>query len=231
MKAMILAAGFGSRLMPITRDIPKPLIEIDGRPVIEYALLALKKAGVRSVVINLHHLGDMIRQRLGDGSGLGLELRYSFEPEIQGTAGALLWARPLLDEPFYLINSDILFDIDLAILPRLLDDRNADAVMVLYRAREEQADIANIYIDGRGYIKSLFEPSPGASPYIFTGIQFLKPSVMDYIPQRVTRPSTTLHMYPEMLKNNRPIAGHIHSGLWMDIGDAERLRLARGLRR
>ncbi len=215
--------------MPLTRDLPKPLIDIDGRPVIEYTLIALKKAGVRSVIINLHYLGDAIRQRLGDGSGLGLDLHYSYEPEIQGTAGALLWARSLLDGPFYLINSDILFDADLSLLPRLLHDRDADAVMVLYKAKQGQEDIANVYLDGNGYVKSLFKPYPGTVPYLFTGIQFLKPTVMDYIPRTLPRPSTTLHMYPEMLRNGRPIAGLVHEGLWLDIGSMDRLKLAHSL--
>lgn len=229
MKAMILAAGFGTRLKPITESIPKPLTEINGKPVIEHTLLALKKAGVKSVVINLHHLGDMIEDRLGDGSAYGLNIHYSHESEIRGTAGALLWAQPVLNEPFYLINSDILFDIDLAILPKILHDRNADAVMVLYKAKQEDMNIANIYIDRQGYIKSLFTPYPDTAPYIFTGIQFLKPSVIDYIPKNLATPSTTIHMYPEMLKKNRPIAGHVHNGLWMDIGNVDRLGIARRL--
>jgi mannose-1-phosphate guanylyltransferase len=229
MKAMILAAGFGTRLKPITESIPKPLVEVNGRPVIEHTLLALKKAGVKSVVINLHHLGNMIEDRLGDGSAYGLDIHYSYEPEIKGTAGALLWVRTALDEPFYLINSDILFDIELTVLPKLLDDRNADALMVLYKATRENMNMANIYMDRQGYVKSLFTPYPDTTPYIFTGIQFLKPSVIDYIPKHLATPSTTMHMYPEMLKKNRPIAGHIHSGLWMDIGHTDRLGTARRL--
>ncbi len=229
MKAMILAAGFGTRLKPITESIPKPLVDINGKPVIEHTLAALKKAGVKSVIINLHHLGEMIREKLGNSSIQGIDLHYSYEPEIQGTAGALLWAKKFLDEPFYLINSDILFDIDLSLLPPLLNDRGADAVMVLYKAKQNEVNIANIYLDRKGYIKSLFTPSPDTSPYIFTGIQFVKPSVMDYIPVNIKQPSTTVHMYPGLLKNNGLIAGYVHNGLWIDIGKIDRLELARRL--
>ncbi len=227
MKAMILAAGFGTRLKPITESIPKPLVEINGKPVIEYTLDALKKAGVKSVVINLHHLGALIEDRLGDGSAYGLDIRYSHEPVIKGTAGALLWARHMLDEPFYLINGDILFDIDLAILPQRMHTKNADALMVLYKATPQDMNIANIYLDGQAYVKSLFTPFPDTTPYIFTGIQILKPEAISYIPGNLHQPSTTMHLYPEMLRSKRLIAGYVHSGLWIDIGSSDRLELAR----
>ncbi len=227
LKAMILAAGYGTRLRPVTNNVPKPLIKINGKPVIEHTLNVLKKAGVKTVVINLYYLGDKIARRLGDGAGLGLNILYSYEPEIKGTAGALLWAKSMLNEPFYLINGDILFDMDLSALPSLLRGRNADAVMVLYKPKSEEHKIANIYLDKNGYVKSLFKPCRGASPYIFTGIQLLKPDAIDCIPKGISQPSTTLHMYPEMLKRGRLIAGYVHRGLWMDIGSIKKLELAK----
>lgn len=229
MKAMILAAGFGTRLKPVTENIPKPLIEINGKPVIAYTLDSLKKAGVSAVVINLHHLGNRIEERLGDGSAYGLDIRYSYEPEIKGTAGALLWARRMLDEPFYLINGDVLSDIDLSLLPQLLQSKNADAVMVLSEAGPGEADIAHIYMDGQAYVKSLFTPSPGTAPYVFTGIQLLQPGALRYIPKNLDQPSTTMHMYPAMLRDGRLIAGHVHNGLWIDIGSPDRLERAKRL--
>lgn len=229
MKAMILAAGFGTRLRPITETTPKPLIEINGKPVIVHSLDALKKAGIKDVVINLHHLGDTLREQLGDGSRFGLTIQYSPEPEIKGTGGALLQAMEFLNEPFYLINGDILFDLDLTVLPLLLRYKGADAVMVLYRANNDQADIANIYADRQGYVRSLFTPYPDCSPYIFTGIQFLKPGVISYIPEQIRQPSTTMHMYPGMLHDGKLIAGYIHNGLWIDIGNPKSLERAKGL--
>ena len=227
MKAMILAAGFGTRLRPITGTIPKPLIEIKGKPVIEYTLEALRKAGIKDVVINLHHLGDMIRQRLGNGSQFGLSIRYSEEPEIKGTGGALLLARKYLTEPFYLINGDILFDLDLTVLPPFLKEKGADAVMVLYRANHEQADSAHVYRDRDGYVRSLFKPLPDTVPSIFTGIQLLKPDAIDYIPENIYQPSTTMHMYPGMLGDKRLIAGYLHNGFWIDIGNPKDLEHAK----
>jgi NDP-sugar pyrophosphorylase family protein len=206
MKAMILAAGFGMRLRPLTQIIPKPLIDINGKPVIVYTLEALKQAGVKDVVINLHHLGQMIKQTLGNGSKFGMNIQYSPEIEIQGTGGALLHARRFLNEPFYLINGDILFDLDLRILPSILKEKGAQAV-----------------------ICSLFTPLPDTVPYIFTGIQFLKPEAISYIPTNIKQPSTTIHMYPGMLNDGKIIAGYIHNGLWIDIGTPQNLEIAKRL--
>ena len=192
-----------------------------------HTLDALKKAGVQDVVINLHHLGDMIRQRLGDGSQFGLSIQYSPEPEIQGTGGALLLARKFLTEPFYLINGDILFDLDLAVLPPLLKEKGADAVMVLYLATREQSDIANVFMDRDGYVRGLFKQPPDTVPSIFTGIQFLTPDAINYIPENIHQPSTTMHMYPGMLGNKRLIAGYLHNGLWIDIGNPKDLEHAK----
>jgi NDP-sugar pyrophosphorylase family protein len=229
MKAMILAAGFGMRLRPLTQIIPKPLIDINGKPVIVYTLEALKQAGVKDVVINLHHLGQMIKQTLGNGSKFGMNIQYSPEIEIQGTGGALLHARRFLNEPFYLINGDILFDLDLRILPSILKEKGAHAVMVLYKAGVGQSSFANIYINKQGYVCSLFTPLPDTVPYIFTGIQFLKPEAISYIPTNIKQPSTTIHMYPGMLNDGKIIAGYIHNGLWIDIGTPQNLEIAKRL--
>ncbi len=229
MKAMILAAGFGVRLKPITDIIPKPLIKIKDKPVIEYVLEQVKNAGIHDVIINLHHLGDMIKFTLGNGERFGLSLHYSYEPEIKGTAGALLWAKKFLDEPFFLINGDILFNVALSILPQILNNKHADAVMVVHPADETEHKISNVFIDKQGYVKSLFKPYPETRSYVFTGIQLLKPDALNYIPENVKQPSTTTHMYPEMLKHGSLIACYIHDGLWIDIGDTKRLGYARNV--
>ncbi|MGB9736328.1 MAG: nucleotidyltransferase family protein [bacterium] len=229
MKAMILAAGFGIRLRPLTETTPKPLIEINGKPIILYTLEALKKAGVRDIVINLHHLGYKIRQTLGNGSQFDVNIQYSDEPEIMGTAGALLLARKFLTEPFYLINADILFDLNLTILPSMLIEKNADAVMVLCKAKQDQKALANVYMDTHGYVRSLFKAYPGADAYIFTGIQFLKPNVIEHIPVDIKQPSTTMHMYPDMIRKGKLIAGYVHNGFWIDIGNPENLETAKRL--
>ena len=114
MKAMVLAAGQGTRLRPLTDTQPKALVPVGGRPMIEYCLLLLRHYGIRDIVINLHHRGEQIENRLADGCGLGLQISYSVEPELLDTGGGLLKARPFLeDDTFIVINTDVLIDLHL----------------------------------------------------------------------------------------------------------------------
>jgi NDP-sugar pyrophosphorylase family protein len=115
MKAMVLAAGQGTRLHPLTEHTPKALVPVAGRPMIEYSLLLLRRYGIRDIIINLHHLGDQIEHYLGDGKQLGLQITYSKEPELLDTGGGLLKAKPFLqDGTFVVINTDVLIDLSLS---------------------------------------------------------------------------------------------------------------------
>jgi len=119
--ALILAAGRGSRLAPLTDDIPKPLLDIHGKPLIAHQLHWLREAGITKVVINLFHLGQQIQKELGDGSAFDLDIVYSEEPQLLETGGAIAHARPLLGEdPFVLINGDIWTDFRFTDLPQTL---------------------------------------------------------------------------------------------------------------
>src|SRR5262245_7059025 len=109
MKAMILAAGLGTRLRPLTHSTPKALLLVNGRPLIYYSLKLLEKHGIREAVINLHYLGDLIQKELGDGSKFGLRIHYSWEPQILGTGGGIKKASTFLEqESFLVVNSDVL---------------------------------------------------------------------------------------------------------------------------
>ena len=111
MKAFILAAGKGKRLKPITNNIPKPLIEIKGKPLLEWSLIKLRSAGIKEIVINLHYLGDQIVDYFGNGKKLDLKINYSFEKRLLGTGGALIQGKNFLnDSPFLLISGDLWTD-------------------------------------------------------------------------------------------------------------------------
>ena len=128
MNAMILAAGRGERMRPLTDTCPKPLLEVHGKPLIVYHIEALARAGIHSVVINLCWLGQQIRQALGDGSAFGLSIRYSEEPKALETAGGIVQALDLLDDEFIVVNGDVYTDFDFT---RLMDlDNQACLVMV-----------------------------------------------------------------------------------------------------
>ena len=125
---MILAAGRGERLRPLTDTVPKSLLEVRGRPLIEHHLEALSRAGFSKIVINLSWLGNQVRDRLGDGGNFNLAIEYSDEPEALETAGGIVQALPLLGERFIVVNADIFTDYDFARLKR--SDSKAHLVLV-----------------------------------------------------------------------------------------------------
>src|SRR5215213_7974180 len=132
MKALILAAALGTRLRPLTNTIPKPLLPVGGTPLIIWNLLLLKRHGFREVVINLHHLGPLIEQALGDGSKFGLRIIYSKEPMILGTGGGIKQAEPYFSgEPVLVLNGDTLFELDLSALCAFHLERKAAGTLVL----------------------------------------------------------------------------------------------------
>ncbi|MFQ5904422.1 MAG: NDP-sugar synthase, partial [Candidatus Binatia bacterium] len=139
MKAMVFAAGYGRRLRPKTDKLPKALIPISGRPMIEYSLLLLSHFGIKEVIINLHHLGGKIEEHLGSGENLGLKICYSKEEELLDTGGGLLRARPFLEEgTFIVINSDLLIDLPFNDLCAYHLKKKATATLVL--RTDEMAD-------------------------------------------------------------------------------------------
>src|SRR5919108_2695 len=132
MKALILAAGYGTRLRPLTERIPKPLLPVAGQPILVWNLLLLKRHGITDVVINLHHLGEQIVQAIGNGSRFGMRVAYSHEPTLLGTGGGIQQAAPLLkDGPFLVVNGDTLSACDLTELIAAHRAGKASATLVL----------------------------------------------------------------------------------------------------
>jgi NDP-sugar pyrophosphorylase family protein len=132
MKAMVFAAGQDERLRPLTGKIPKALVPVAGRPMIEYPLLLLRHHGIREIIINLYHLGEQIEAYLNDGAKLGLEITYSKEQELLDTGGGLLKAKPFLqDGTFIVVNTDVLIDLPLADLIDFHRVKKATASLVL----------------------------------------------------------------------------------------------------
>lgn len=223
MHAMILAAGFGTRLQPLTNTVPKALVPVAGRPLIEYGLLLLKAHGITEVIINLHHLGEKIRAALGDGSIYGLHITYSPEDPILETGGGIKNAQPFLDgETFVVLNCDTIVDLDLGALHAFHQKNHAAATLVL-RPDPEAARYGILETDANGQVRR-FLGQPAAvseplSPYMFTGVQMLEPRIFAFMPEE--RPfSTTRETYPQMLRAGEPLYGFIHTGSWMVVDDA-----------
>ena len=224
MRAMILAAGRGTRLRPLTNTVPKALVPVAGRPLIEYGLLFLKAQGIEEVVINLHHLGEKISAALGDGSLYGLRLTYSPEDPILDTGGGIKKVQAFLDGgTFIVLNCDTILDLDLGALLAAHSHNHAAATLVL-RPDLEAARYGILETDAYGRIRRFLgqpaEVSEPLSGFMFTGLQVLEPRVFDFMPEG--KPfSTTRDTYPQMLRASEPLYGFIYTGSWMVVDSAE----------
>ncbi len=221
MKAMILAAGLGTRLRPLTKTLPKPLIPIKNRPLIYYGLDLIKRAGVDEVVINLHYLGDLIEKELGDGRKLGLKITYSREQELLGTGGGIKAAEKFLSgESFLVLNCDLLTDLDLKEVIRFHQGKQAIATMVL-RPNPGQYTKLGIDDDYRVLkIGQLVDQAVGLidDRYMFAGIQVFEPEIFDYLELKF---SSIIDADVRLIKNCEPIFGYVFDGRWEDVGDLE----------
>ncbi|WP_273203176.1 N-acetylmuramate alpha-1-phosphate uridylyltransferase MurU [Marinobacter subterrani] len=214
MKAMILAAGKGERMRPLTLTTPKPLLCAGGKPLIVHHLEHLRRAGFGEVVINLAWLGDQIEETLGNGEHFGLSLRYSPEGEPLETAGGIVRALPLLTEGesdwFLVINGDIWSDFDLA---QLVPPAQSDALLVV-------TDNPSHHPGGDfclGPESRLAESGP--EPLTFTGISLLHRRLFDGLTDQAGKLGPVLR---KAMGRGR-VAGLYHSGQWVDVGTPERL--------
>lgn len=214
---MILAAGLGRRMQPLTETCPKPLLRAGGKPLLQYHLEALASAGVSQVIINLAYLGEQIADFVGDGSHFGLQVQYSREPEPLETGGALLRALPLLGEaPFILINGDVWSDYSLRNLAERRLDADCDGLllMVTNPAFHPEGDFG---VDREGLL-SFDDKWPR---FTFAGISLLRPQLIADYPER--RDKFPLAEAFKLAIQRRRLLGEIHLGRWSDVGTPERL--------
>jgi NDP-sugar pyrophosphorylase family protein len=234
MKAMILAAGFGTRLFPLTIDRTKPAIPFLGKPLVGYVAEYVARFGFKDFIVNLHHQPDSVRQALGDGTAFGVNITYTLEePEILGTAGALDNARELLeDEPFLIVNGKIISDIDIAGAVETHRTSGALATMVLIpnvkREKFTIVETADGCVTGFGEMaKPLTEDEIRdteheiISPLMFTGIHILDPRVFEYIPPGVYS-DIVPHVYRPALERGEKIAAHVTEGNWYELSTIPR---------
>lgn len=228
MRAMILAAGYSTRLWPLTIDRAKPAIPFLNRPLVGYVAEYLSRYGYSEVLINLHHQPQSVRAALGDGSRFGVKLHYIEEPEILGTSGAWDNARSLLeDETFLAINGKIITDLDLDAALETHRRLNALATLVLKKnSRREKFSIVETrdeLITGFGGMPPPVPASDkaGDEPLMFTGIQILNPRIFQYIPRGVFSHSTT-DVYPQAIAAGERIVAHVADGNWYELSTIPR---------
>ncbi|MBX7219759.1 MAG: NDP-sugar synthase [Blastocatellia bacterium] len=215
MHAMILAAGFGTRLWPLTIDRTKPAIPVLNRPLITYSVDYLRKFGIRDVVVNLHHQGESVATALGDGSQFDCHLTYSHEADqILGTSGALDHARAYLEHgSFVVMNGKVITSIDLAAAIETHRRHQALATLVL-QPNTNRERFSMVEVDSHSRI-TRFAGFPTAQEtgecLMFTGIQILEPEIFNFIPRGVFSHSTT-DVYPKAIAAGRPVVAHIARG-------------------
>lgn len=220
-RAMVLAAGFGTRLAPLTDTIPKPLAPVAGRPFLDYVLAFLRAAGIREVVINLHHLGERIEAHVGDGSRHGLAVRYSREAAILDTAGGIKHAEALLaGESFIVANGDSLFETDLGAMVDFHRARGGIGTMAL-RADAEAAGYGVVEIDDDDRVRRLVGRPATPAParlrgFMFPGLHVLEPEIFRHIELGV--PAGIVKVtYPAILEKGIALYGWVSDGRWLNI--------------
>jgi MurNAc alpha-1-phosphate uridylyltransferase len=223
MKAFILAAGFGKRLQPLTLSTPKPMLTVKGRPLIEYHVRRLVDAGIRELVINLHHLGEQIEQYLGSGERFGASIHYSHEAQLLETAGGILNAMPLLAAaPFMVVNADIYTDYDFRWLsdrlPRNLatDDTLGHLVLVDNPPQHPGGDFSLSADKNHGFFRLDID---GGKKLTWSGISVLRPELFAGLDPG---PSALIDLFLPAISNGK-MTGEHYQGSWTDVGTIDRL--------
>jgi len=223
---MILAAGYGERLWPLTCDRTKPALPVLGKPLVGYVAEYLAKYGIEDVIVNLHHQPDSVRSSLGDGSQFGVRLQYVHEPVILGTSGALDNARHLMEgDTFIVVNGKLITDLDLNAALETHRKMEALATLVLLRnpkhERFSMVETRDGLVSNFGGMPGLSPDSNAEPPLMFTGIHILEPRIFEYIPRGVFSDSVTDVYLPAMARGER-IAAHVGEGMWYELSTLKR---------
>ena len=228
-RAMVLAAGRGTRLAPITHSTPKPLVPVAGRPLLERLLEFLRAGGIEEVVINLHHLGHRIEEHVGDGRRFGLRVRYSPEDPILDTGGGIKNAEPLLaGEPFVVANGDSLLEIRLRDLLEWHRARGGVATLMV-RPDPDAAGYGLVELDDADRVRRIVGLPPSAAPggrgFMFPGLHVLEPEIFRWMDAGGVF-SITRVTYPRMIAAGLPVFGCVTQARWITIDTPEALATA-----
>jgi len=238
MRGMILAAGLGTRLRPITYAMPKPMVPVLDRPVIEHIVELLARHGFAEVIANLHWFPELIRERLGDGSRFGIDLAYSEEEALLGTAGGVRNAAGFLGESFLVISGDALTDIDLASMRDFHQQHDGIATLATRRVKDT-SEFGVVVAGEDGRVQGFQEkpdPAEALSDLANCGIYMFDSEIFDYFlaegeRSKVAKPDDppgfndwATDVLPALLDNDVPFYSHEVDVYWNDIGNLEELR-------
>ncbi len=227
MKSMILAAGVGSRLEPLTCNIPKPMVPVVNRPAMEHIINLLVKNGINQVAANLWYLPEKVQNYFGDGSKFGVELRYSVEKELMGTAGGVKKLEPFLNDTFVIISGDAVTDVDLWDMVDYHKKVGAIATIALKEVPDPR-QFGVVITESDGKIKA-FQEKPKAEEALSrlanTGIYVFEPEIFKMIPAETVF-DFGKELFPKLVENGAAFYGYQMKGYWCDIGSLTQYRLA-----
>jgi mannose-1-phosphate guanylyltransferase len=223
LKSVILAGGEGTRLRPLTLELPKPVVPVLDRPFLQYQLDLLATAGVRDIVFSVAYQPDRVRRVFGDGSAIGRSIVYAVEDVPLGTGGAVRNAWPHLDDVTVVFNGDVLTDVD---LPKVVADHRASgavATIVLHPVPNPSA-YGLVEFDASGRVTRFLEkpkPEEITTDTINAGIYVLDSRALELIPPHVNH-SIERGFFPALLQRGDLVRAHVHRGYWIDIGTPEK---------
>lgn len=222
MQAVIMAGGEGSRLRPLTGNMPKPMLPVANRPLMEHIILLLRKHGITDVVATVQFLSSVIRNYFSDGSDLGVSLAYATEDVPLGTAGSVYASQDLLSGTFLVISGDALTDLDLTEVVEFHRSRGSAATLVLKRMKDP-LEFGIVMTDESGRIERFLEKPTWGQVFtdtINTGIYVLEPEVLDLIPPDQPYDFSS-ELFPLMLDKGLPLYGFVTDGYWTDVGNTD----------
>lgn len=237
MRAMVLAAGLGTRLRPITYDMPKPMVPVLNRPVMEHILRLLAKHGFTETIANLHWFPELIEEHFGDGSACGVSLSYSKEEALLGTSGGVRNVADFLGDEFLIISGDALTDLDLAAMRE--SHQSHDGIATLATKRVTDTSQFGVAItDSEGRISGFQEkpdPSEALSDLANCGIYMFRKEIFDFFPAPGTSKAAkegdpegfadwAMDVFPRLLESDVPFYSHEIDAYWNDIGNLAELR-------
>jgi mannose-1-phosphate guanylyltransferase/mannose-1-phosphate guanylyltransferase/phosphomannomutase len=234
---MVLAAGLGTRLRPITFDRPKPMVPVLNQPVMEHILRLLARHGFTETIANLHWFPELIKDYFGDGSQLGIELSYSFEEQLLGTSGGVRNVADFLGDSFLIISGDALSDIDLTAMREFHESHDGIATLATKRVDDtSQFGVAITGTDGRiqGFQEKP-DPAEALSDLANCGIYMFRSEIFDFFPAPGTSKASgpgdpdgfadwAMDVFPRLLEGDVPFYSHEIEAYWNDIGNLEELR-------
>jgi len=223
-EAYILAGGKGERLKPLTKETPKPLLPIKGKPILEWNIERLKEFGVEKIVIGIGHLGEKIEEYFGNGKKIGVEIKYMREELPLGTGGAVKHAAELLGKRFFMINGDNMADFDYSAMTKVHKENKAEATIALYEV-EDVSSFGVARLNNNKILEFVEKPAKEDAPskLINAGAYVLEKKILDIMPTGFCLIEKEL--FPELANKGR-LYGYEHKGQWFPTDTMERYEKA-----